>query len=161
VASLQSQNTVIDTDIRTFIRALAHIGTYLGEVTQLFDSVGGSRALLDAAERRWDNHGSYKWQLPPLLAKELQVELASEGAWNVTADSNMQEGMNEQCLNVHPGLESRHATCENTTRSMIHLNGELNLLLQIDLSDIMEQKTIVPIALIVGLKLKKKSVGVL
>jgi len=34
-----------------------------------------SSAIIDAAERRWDNSGSYTWQIPPTLSKRLSEEL--------------------------------------------------------------------------------------
>lgn len=34
------------------------------------------RALLDAAEKRWDNQGSYTWQIPLSRVRTLQAELA-------------------------------------------------------------------------------------
>jgi hypothetical protein len=67
------------------------MGTYLGHVTHLLNSSIDYRALLDAADRRWDNEGSYSWLLPCSLVEKLQAEL-SRGV----LDANIQSSSSVQ-----------------------------------------------------------------
>jgi hypothetical protein len=74
-ATSTSPATVAPDHISTFIAALAQIGTYIGHQCSLFSTDVNSSAIIDAAERRWDNSGSYTWQIPPTLSKRLSEEL--------------------------------------------------------------------------------------
>ena len=114
----------LDPQSRTFIGALAHVVTYLGSEIELFNSHVDSRALLEAAERRWDHHGNYSWQIPPSLAKKLTIELTGEPRADIMVDSSLLSGVEEHCLSHRPIIGLIGDAQENVTPSSSLLEGE-------------------------------------
>ena len=66
-----------------------------------------SRALVAAAQRRWDQRGDYTWQIPPKLSRSLTAELNNEtnlDAATGPGQHNMEAGalMNQFTRNNSP-----------------------------------------------------------
>lgn len=89
------------------MEGLAYLGTYIGHICHLFTSPVDSRALVAAAQRRWDRHGGYTWQVPPKLSRNLTAELSGEtnlDAATGPSQHNMEAGalMNQFTRNNSP-----------------------------------------------------------
>lgn len=102
------------------------MGTYLGHETELFNSQVDSRALLEAAERRWDHDGGYTWQIPNSLAKKLTMELTGEPFSDIITDSTLLKEVKGDHLSLEPMIEPINDAQEDIAPSLLLPEGESN-----------------------------------
>jgi len=85
-----------------------------------------SRALLEAAERRWDHHGSYTWHIPPVLAKKLTTELTGEPCTDAVISSSSLQRLEEECHSLDHSIEPTSYAEKDITPSLLLSGGMSN-----------------------------------
>jgi hypothetical protein len=71
--------------LEAHIEGLAYIGVYVGHKCHLFCDGFDAKALVAAAQKRWNHIGEYRCQIPPTLSKAITVELSREAKMDITA----------------------------------------------------------------------------
>jgi len=66
----------ISEHLKTHIEGLAYIGIYVGHKCELFSSGFDAKALVTAAQKRWNYTGEYRWQIPPRISEAMTAELS-------------------------------------------------------------------------------------
>ena len=114
-AASTSPATVAYDHISTYIAALAQIGTYIGHECGLFSTDVNSSAILDAAKRRWDNIGSYTWQIPPTLSNRLSEELLIVESPDLASATNLRNLGPQELLGSEPSANPARVNQDHTS----------------------------------------------
>jgi len=121
--------------LETHIEGLAYIGVYVGHKCNLFSDGFDAKALVTAAQRRWNHIGEYSWQIPTTLSEEIMVELSGEarmdvvaGPIDVTTESTVDALMElqQQPVFVPPAQRARTTSASEGVYTPAYLNQEVS-----------------------------------